>query len=615
MFDDLEYSLAEVNDEDLPNRYNNASTNTPSYERQKERDYNKLLTFIREDPSLSTLLQPVSEYDSRTKWSQLFRNPSERTKNIFNQVMKKFAYKFVNEKLQPSTLNVMFKRIFSKLKDLYNINWNFQSDFSHTGGFGSLLVTCYREKAEQDPSYGNKPTKFHIKQDDREKLDGEFLGKTFDENITKEFTTKILFIMGRYNGLRGRSEHTQLSPKNYLEGNYPTRHPLHGVAQCWVEIMPTLHKTHRITLTNNYKDADFKNRIPVFDYFDPSDIGGSIYRYYHSMHPHQKRFYCYPATKKQKIQNEEDGLGTILFSPSRPIGENTLAKYFKEGATKLGIKDSNRFQPHSLRNCFVTVVSNNAGKAGLDIKKTMEMTHHNAVSSLKGYIEENEEDEVRRVCATGIQIKKISNKKKMKKIDDCVKHNENLNELLNNKENDDEENNDDSSSCTDGKKNNLKLAVPKSPTQISTNSITVVDPLAKQVPGVNKKTVVNFTSPVNSGKLATVTTAQPPIQSPQYQVLPQQPQPQPPIQSPQYQVVPQQPQPQVLPPQPQPQYVPAQNPYMVQQQPVYYPVTAGYQYPPPPPYYYPPPPQHQPPVYNYIVHNGTGSEKNEKKNE
>ena len=49
------------------------------------------------------------------------------------------------------------------------------------------------------------------------------------------------------------------------------------------------------------------------------------------MHPEQERFYCYGATSRQKSNFVKEGFLNVKFSPKRAIGENTLAKYFKEG--------------------------------------------------------------------------------------------------------------------------------------------------------------------------------------------------------------------------------------------------------------------------------------------
>ena len=403
MFNEVASSLVNV-DSNVPDKYSNALTNTPSYEKQKLRDYNKLLTFISENNRLQHLLMPISEEDDRSRFSLLFNEAGNmHKKNLFNSIMKKFAYHVAKEKnFQPSTINVMFKRIFSKLKDNFNIPWNFQDDFNGNGEFGSLLVTVYREKGKADVNYGNQPTKYNIAEEDREKMDGKNLGAIFSEDNPKTFIMKVLFILGRYNGLHGRSEHTQLHKMNYIEGNYPSGHPLHNVAVCWVEIMPSLSKTVKITLTNYYKESDFANRIPVYSYEDKSDIGGTIWRFRHSMHPEQERFYCYGATSRQKSNFVKEGFLNVKFSPKRAIGENTLAKYFKEGAKMLGIQNYENFQPHSLRNLFVTVVSNNAGKAGLNLQSQMKMTRHCLVSAHNGYIEECAEDEMKRIYANGL---------------------------------------------------------------------------------------------------------------------------------------------------------------------------------------------------------------------
>ena len=97
-FNDLANSLVHV-DSNVPNKYSNASLNTPNYEKEKLRDYNRLLIFISENNMLQHLLMPISQEDDRSRFSLLFNKAGNmQKKNQFISIMKKVAYHIAKEK-------------------------------------------------------------------------------------------------------------------------------------------------------------------------------------------------------------------------------------------------------------------------------------------------------------------------------------------------------------------------------------------------------------------------------------------------------------------------------------------------------------------------------------
>ena len=236
-----------------------------------------------------------------------------------------------------------------------------------------------------------------MKPEDAEKL---ILSK-FDENDPNQHIMKVLFGMGMYCAFRGSTEHSMMTVAQVSIGSYPLSHPAENLrGRRKVSIRMNNEKAHKLSVHNNYTRDVRALEFPVFE-ADPNDFGAAVLRLVEKLDPSQKRLYCYPH--KDAIPtgiwdpHAPPTLPHSVFQPLKPMGENKIAKLFKEGAKILGLPAS--FKPHSLRGYCITKLANN-----VSLKATMEVARHSSAAASAGYMQTSEETDVKRLKALGYNV-------------------------------------------------------------------------------------------------------------------------------------------------------------------------------------------------------------------
>ena len=137
-------------------------------------------------------------------------------------------------------------------------------------------------------------------------------------------------------------------------GIFERGHDLEGKE--FISIVNLHRKAGKLTMHNTIvEDTEKDMRIPA-----KTKAGQCILRYLRKIerHPDQERIFCQVITKNVAREFKKDGYPNVLYNYRKPIGENTIPKYFKEAARIAGIQNWKDFGGHGLRHLFITKLAN-----------------------------------------------------------------------------------------------------------------------------------------------------------------------------------------------------------------------------------------------------------------
>ena len=134
----------------------------------------------------------------------------------------------------------------------------------------------------------------------------------------------------------------------------------------------------------------------------PEDVtspGTVLHRFvFTKMSPGQTRFHCQPATVAQK--NAFVGLGRpeALYSPSQPLGRNTITNLFTQAGVRLEMAAP--LKGHALRRMAITKMAN----GGVQISEIMATARHGSVSATMAYMQNNNASGVAKLKSLGLAL-------------------------------------------------------------------------------------------------------------------------------------------------------------------------------------------------------------------
>lgn len=265
------------------------------------------------------------------------------------------------------------------------------------GGLKGVLATVYNQRAHLIPGYGTGSHKATVAEADSNIWLKAV--KTLDRNDPKQMVMLIMLINGCFFALRGNTEHADLSISNIEQGSYPVGHPFFGYD--YIGLTNLIDKTHKLSATNSYvRDTKGSMRLPIIP--EDPDSPGTIYHNFIStkLSPGQTRLLCYPATLSQMQYFMAAGFHTSMYSPSHPLGKNTVAAYFKEIGCLLQL--TTPLTGHALRSLCITKLVN----GGVAITEVMSTARHNSVSASSVYQRRTGESHKNKMAALGISVGK-----------------------------------------------------------------------------------------------------------------------------------------------------------------------------------------------------------------
>ena len=297
---------------------------------------------------------------------------------------------------QPVTQNQRLRTFFGLMAKEYE--WQLNIDhFRHKYMVCAVLSQLYSKRRSRyvQFGYGEKNKKRRLCEVDVEKV--RMLSE-FDEADPRQHIMKILFGCGALFGFRGHKEHAELLLSNVRRGFFEKGHPWEGYE--WVGFGGLEDKTNVLSFDNTHlRDETGYLRVPVV-FGDANNLGSCIVRYLEKVGPAQERFYCYPlaevSLKKSKLKL---GMEKVVFAHNKPVGHNNVAKFFKEGATILGLSNPECFYPHSLRAMFITDLANHEG---VNLEETMRSARHKSAASSAVYQSRSGASEAAKFDALGV---------------------------------------------------------------------------------------------------------------------------------------------------------------------------------------------------------------------
>ncbi len=102
-----------------------------------------------------------------------------------------------------------------------------------------------------------------------------------------------------------------------------------------------------------------------------------------------------PATVAQKHTFVGSGRAGALYSPSQPLGRNTITDLFTKAGVQLQM--SVPLKGHALRRMAITKMAN----GGIQISEIMATARHGSVSTTMAYMQNNENSGVTKLKSLG----------------------------------------------------------------------------------------------------------------------------------------------------------------------------------------------------------------------
>ena len=407
---DAEDKLREINDkfveEEIQSKdgtkYLTSTMHSEDHARRRKKIQDELIKVVAENRDLIGAMGELVE-DTRRKgrlvplvFQYLGGEKTQAKINLVSTLLWKLFRGMKNTKaaegecpyLEPDSENTKLRCLMAAMREDFRWNYNILTDFNFEGGFAARMKDLRATRMNDWPEYATGKNV----QDAQVESSEEINITIFDENNDHEFRLKVLVCMGLYFVFRGNKEHASLEKSQIEIGQYEKGHDLEG----WMYVKPTNlnDKATKLTFSKGRRRDTKKNvRIPV----DPTDQacpGGTIYRYYLTLPPTCKRFYCYSADEKTKSDWARLGNPNVRWNPKRPVGSNKIGVFMKEACTKLGLSCTG----HGLRAVGITDVVNGVGNT----KETLAFSRHSSLAGQEPYHRATKASEMARLAAQGL---------------------------------------------------------------------------------------------------------------------------------------------------------------------------------------------------------------------
>ena len=268
--------------------------------------------------------------------------------------------------LQPNTFRNYIKQLFYVFRDK-NITYDWEADFNSRGEFHGLMITMWEKTRKEDATFGGRPKEAQHFDDADNKVRDAIKRGTINLEDPHHLQLVILFIFGRYCGLRGSKEHVSMVWGDIHFGRYGLNgevdEKLRGLKHAGAHV--PWSKTHQLNFKNAAalrKDKGLLTFVEaVGDALDPVAILEKYCRHQHPEANQESKFYCKPASQKQRNQFlEKWPESDIRFLPGNKspynIGQNHMPTLFKEFARLCGAENWEKCTGHGWRKYLITVL-------------------------------------------------------------------------------------------------------------------------------------------------------------------------------------------------------------------------------------------------------------------
>eukprot|EP00986_Skeletonema_menzelii_P017420 scaffold19380_cov81-Skeletonema_menzelii.AAC.2 len=395
----------QIQDEAL-SKYTTATTFGDRHSRRRNSALDALTAVVVANQGEFSTLAELVQYSPGVYFPRLFTIlGGAKTKpktNLASQLMWLYVLSMKNQRaaegecpyLQPKSEDTYLRSAMAVLKDQFDWRFSLLEDFNFPGGLSGKVTQLRQDRSREWPdTYGTAanrqiPEATHVSQLDLQ---------VFDEDDLPQHQKKCMVVFGTYFAFRGATEHTNLLVSQVELGYFERGHPLEG--QEFVRVNNIVDKSHQLSMRNTVK-RDTKNmmRIPV-NRSDICDPGGTIARFLDKLSPGQKRFYCNPASRNERMKFHLSGHPYASMSPSKPIGVNTLRKMIKEANSLCGVGENVAGQ--GLRRLGIMTLVNDGE---VNSKETLAWARHKNPLVQQDYVMRNAESEMSRFRAQRIDM-------------------------------------------------------------------------------------------------------------------------------------------------------------------------------------------------------------------
>ena len=264
--------------------------------------------------------------------------------------------KALHTNLQPSTLLTKLKMLFAHFR-YEGIPYSLSLDFNFQGGLGSVLKTKWGIIANEDGTFGSRPTKREITVEDERRIREAVSSKKIDPEDPNHIQLLLLPFMGKHFMLRGGEEHASLRWESIKFGTHEDGPDL---GKPYVQFIPhsSGDKTSKLDIRNPYSRDKKTRLIYTHNHNDPLSLWVLLMRYRKMCPQGQTRFYCFPASSATLRKYTDSGNPEYKYDPDRPIGKNSLLKFSKNIGQLANLEDWPKLTNHGWRQYGITLMAN-----------------------------------------------------------------------------------------------------------------------------------------------------------------------------------------------------------------------------------------------------------------
>lgn len=145
------------------------------------------------------------------------------------------------------------------------------------------------------------------------------------------------------------------------------------------------------------RDTGGAMRLPIMAN-DPNSPGNILYRFvFEKMSPGQTRLHCQPATNAQ-LNAFKTWKPTAIYSPSLPLGHNTIRDRFLTAGVILGLEKP--LKGHALRRLAITKMA----RGGVQLTEIMATARHSSIAASAAYMGRTDKSQVTKLKALGVNM-------------------------------------------------------------------------------------------------------------------------------------------------------------------------------------------------------------------
>ena len=327
----------------------------------------------------------------------------------------------IGENYQPSTFEKYMQQlgyVFARKGILYD----YEKDFDRKGGFAGIVKSIWKQERLKDRSFGVNPNRKRVTSDLL-----RLINVALKDGVLKPYEdpqhllTCIIFINGFFCGLRGDKEHTDLMMGDVIDGVFSAADgpELSGLEYYGLKIPFSKMKQLKLGGSKMTNEEEFMLMFV-------EDLGAlldpvKLYKFYlDHCHPDALKFYCAPASLKNRKEWSKKYGRDIWFGPATPggygpkksvvhnVGHNTITSKCQWLAKICGVEDWKNCTGHALRALMITINIS----AGMSAETVARAARHSSITAQSTYNVEDRQQLANRMNNGCLLAKKKHNEQK-----------------------------------------------------------------------------------------------------------------------------------------------------------------------------------------------------------